>query len=95
MLDRLYTQRVEMRTYSSCFLIYYVRKVILIIVTLNKYPRKSIINSIFSSDKCIIVQSFDNIFKKNRSKSTKTSLFSKILITFAYSCAIKAGQILV
>ena len=48
-----------------------------------------------SSNKCIIIQSFDNIFKKNRSKSTKTSLFSYILITFAYSYAIKAGQILV
>ena len=42
-----------------------------------------------------MIQSFDNIFKKNRSKSTKTSLFSYILITFAYSYAIKVGQILV
>lgn len=48
-----------------------------------------------SSNKCTIIQSFENIFKKNRSKSTKTSLFSYILITFAYSYAIKAGQILV
>ena len=42
-----------------------------------------------------MIQSFDNIFKKNRSNSTKSSLFSYILITFAYSYAIKARQILV
>lgn len=29
-----------------------------------------------SSNKCIILQSFEIIFKKNRTKSTKSSLFS-------------------
>ena len=47
------------------------------------------------SNNCIIIQSFDDIFKKSRNKSTKVSLFSYILITFAYRYAIKAGQILV
>lgn len=43
----------------------------------------------------MVHQSLDNIFKKNRSKSTKTSLFSWILITFAFSYAINAEQMLV
>ena len=42
-------------------------------------------------NKCIILEFFEIIFNKNRIESTKTSLFSYILVTFAYSYAIKAG----
>ena len=58
-------------------------------------PNKKLNISIFASNKCFILQSFEIILKKNRSKSTKTSLFLYILITFAYNCVIKAGRILV